>query len=96
MVIPIAWWLAAAIVTLIIGGAITWAVIERWIEKNKIAHGAAHIVRTHMRQGKYRVVVGVFGPTGSAGATTAWEADEIHADLNRRLDEGRGSIVVYT
>ncbi|MEU8660036.1 hypothetical protein [Actinoplanes philippinensis] len=75
---------------------VSWTVVQRWIDANKVPHGTARIVKERMASGNYRVVGGIFTPAGRITTNTAWEGKDLDAEILRRLDEGGGTIVVHT
>ena len=76
--------------------AISWTVIQNWIDANKIPQGTARIIKSRMASGKYRVVGGVFNQVGTLVTQTSWEASKIDDDLDRRLRQSGGVIVIKT
>ncbi|MGN9913284.1 hypothetical protein ACTMTJ_37675 [Phytohabitans sp. LJ34] len=88
--------IALGIAALVTAAVVSWAVIENWINSNKVSGGTARIVRERIASGKYRVVAGVFDQSNQLRAHNVWEVDQLDADLDRRLTQGGGEIVVYT
>jgi hypothetical protein len=75
---------------------VTWAAVRGWINSHRIPGGTARILRTRLATGNYRVVAGVFDQRGLAYTRGQWDSVRLDAELNRRFENGGGTIVVRT
>lgn len=65
---------------------LAWQTISHWLTGNKIAVGdSGTLVKESLANGNYRVVCGVFNPSGCQRQQTAWECSDMDSELTRRL-----------
>lgn len=74
---------------------LSWRTVDQWIQAKAIRAGTATIIRQRLADGKYRVVTGVFTPSGAKVASKTWEAAQLDSELARRFG-GRNTIRVKT
>jgi hypothetical protein len=58
--------------------------------------GTARILRRRLASGRYLIVAGVFTKSGQRITQRTWQAEEIDGEVERRLMEGGGYIVIET
>jgi hypothetical protein len=74
--------------------AVTWSMIQNWLNANRIPGGTATIVKERLQSGNYRIVTGVFDTRGTLKTQKTWQASSIDNELNEAFEEGGGTIVV--
>lgn len=80
------WWIIPLLIGLVFVGALSFAAIQSWLESNRTPDSRyGELIKQKLRDGKYRVVAGVFNKRGHATATQSWETDHLDDDLQQRF-----------
>lgn len=71
---------------------LTWDAVDKWITARKVPGGTATILRTRLADGNFKVVSGVFAPSGAKVAERTWTASSLDAALAARFAAGKNEI----
>ena len=81
------WWLLVPVVAALFVGALALGTIKSWFSDNRQASTLyGELIKKRLRDGRYRVVGGVFDTRDTETATQTWEASEIDSDLEELFD----------
>lgn len=76
----------------VVAANLTWDAVNKWISARKVPGGSATIVRERLATGQYKVVTGVFTPSGAKAAERVWTASALDASLAARFPVGANTI----
>jgi len=88
------WGELLAILAIIFLGSLAWSAISNWIERNRTPSShCAELIRERLKDGRYRVVAGIFDGARHQETSQAWVVDKIDDDLERQFG-GRDRAVI--